>query len=849
MTSSELSEKPAQFTLEPAKLDFRSIKTQFLAGLILIVLAALAVYGKTFGIGFLGDDFLHFDYVYKAFHGDWQPFLNNFTGNWAGSDVMKSYRPVTSLSIFLDYLLWHNHAIGFHITNVLLMCGCALITGLIALELTGQRGNRLGATSAIWSALLFVAYPLHAEPVSWMIGRVDLLCTLFYLASVFCYLRYRLLREPAYLTGSFIWFFAALASKEMAVTLPVVLFLAEFFLFKPQKDATLTQEEADRAERRASKRFQLIGLYFAALIMFASIRTLMLGTVIGGYGDNFNLAASLRNLADKATVLKIIYPASEEQTFLPWVKPLLFCSYFACLSSFAARLLLKSARWSPVLFLLGWMVVGVVPALQVWHIYPNLSGSRLFYLSSAPLCILLALLAVPALDTMKRKFVEPALLIALVSLSTIFASWSYLADGNVQVWVSAGQQLRSLRQQAIHLLQAIKPDRHILLAELPPDYKGAMMVGREQYLRIQLRAPFAPQDLTDRILTLEPVGAGSREFVWPGQVMDALQAPDITAYRWYAREAKFIPFGATTGAGEYTFDANESTASQLKFEPSSVVLSSEDKWKVEAEHASCATVLKDMVRIYPGKEPVTVILPRTDFGIDPRQAAVISLHTDITSTDGCKGCYADRVRIFWDAESNDGTVKRCSAQLINNAPGYLMAWLGRYRDWTLAKRIVDVGITLAPGEYYADFRQLRLLPGELGVPQLKVVQPRLSSALQPLIYPPDNAALSYDVSKIPGAQSASLVFTKSGTTFDATSEADALSNRPTIGDTTTYEAEITPPGTKGIATIPPAVLAAPGVHQVRVIACSADKLPRGLPSEPVTIIVKEKETPAAHEQK
>lgn len=847
MTSSDLSEKPARFVLEPAKLDFRSIKTQFLAGLILVFVAALALYGKTLGIGFLGDDFLHLDYVYRAFHDDWQPFLNNFTGNWAGSEVMKSYRPLTSLSIFLDYFFWQSDAVGYHITNVLLLLGCALLTGLITLELTGPSGNRLGATAAIWSAILFIAYPLHAEPVAWMIGRVDLLCTLFYLAAVFCYLRYRLLREPAYLTGSFIWFFAALASKEMAVTLPAVLFLAELFLFKPEKDPTLTQEEADRADRRASKRFQLIATYFLALFMFATIRTLMLGTLIGGYGDSFSLSAGLRNLADKATLLKIIYPASEEQPFLPWVKPVLFCSYLACLSSFAARLLLKCTRWSPILFLIGWIVVGVIPALQVWHIYPNLSGSRLFFLSSAPLCILLTLLAVPALDTLKRKFVKPALIVSLISLSTIFACWAYLADGNLQVWTTAGRLMLNLRRQAIVILQATHPYFFVLLADLPPDYKGAMMVGREQYLRIQLRAPFSPENVNDRLLTLEPVGAGSREFIWPGQVKDALKSPMVTSYRWYPREGKFIPFGPTSGAGEYSFDANESTAAQLKFEPANVVLSSEDKWKVEAEHASCATVLKNMVRIYPGKEAVTVMLPRTE--IDPRQAGVVSLHTDITSTDGCKGCYADRVRIFWDAESNDGTVKRCSAQLVNNAPGYLMSWLGRYRDWTLAKRIVDVGLILAPGEYYADFQQLRLMPSELGVPQLKVAKPYTATTLHILENPKDNTALAYDVSKIQGAQSAVLVFTKPGTTFDATSESDALSNRPTIGDTTEYLAEVPLVGVKGIATIPPAVLSSPGIHQARVIAYSADKVPRGLASEPVTLLIREKETPTANEQK
>jgi hypothetical protein len=819
--------RAAEFTLMPAKLDFTSVKTQFVIGVVLIAIASFAVYAKALGVGFLGDDFLHIDYVTKAFRGDWNSFLNNFTGNWANSNVMKSYRPLTSSSLFIDYAIWGLNAAGFHLTNILLLAGCSVFTGLITLELTGQRGNRLGATAAIWAALLFAVYPLHAESVAWIIGRVDLLCTFFYLASVFCYLRFRLLRESTYRNASWFCFAAALASKEVAVTLPVVILLAEVLLFR-------TPPRSGESARHGSDHFFNVGSFFMVLFMFASIRFLMIETLIGGYGDSFDLAAGLTNLVNKDSLLKVVYPASEEYVFASWIHPVLLIAYAAIGSSLVVRFLQRSVRSPAYMFVLLWLLVSIVPAYQIWHIHPNLSGSRLFYLTSAPTAILLALMAVPALDVMRKRYVKGALVAGTIALSTIFACWCYLLLGNLQAWVSAGQQLTRLRSQAVELIKAAPAGAKVLLADLPTDYKGAMMVSREHYLHVQLRPPFTREDLTSKVLTVEPVGLGSHQFIWPGQLSDALASPAVQPYKWYSREARFIPFGTTGGSADYNFKANESTADQLKFEPPSGLLPSEDKWRVQAENVACVTTLKDMIRIYPGKEKVTVTLPRIE--IDPRRASVLSLRMDMSGKDACQGCHAEKLRFFFDAETNDGSIKRGYAQLVLNTPGFLIGWLGRYRDWTLARRIVDVGFTLEPGEYYADFREIHLMPAEQGVPQLKVVQPPIPTGLQPLVDPPDNAVLVYDISKVPNGASALIVFTKPGTTFDAASETAILNPRPTIGESE-WLAQITPAGTKGIAAIPPAVLSSPGLHQARVMALGKDNLPRGVGSEPITIII------------
>ena len=180
------------FHLEKASIEFGNVKVQMFLACILCLIVCLALFGVTFGFGFFLDDYLHLDYVAKAAGGYPQQFLNNFTGNWAGSDVMKSYRPLSSLSFFFDYLLWHTNAFGFHLTNVLLFFGCCVFVCLITQEITGLYGNRLSGAAAIWAGLLFAVYPLHPEAVASPVRRIDLICGLFYLAAVFAYLRFHL---------------------------------------------------------------------------------------------------------------------------------------------------------------------------------------------------------------------------------------------------------------------------------------------------------------------------------------------------------------------------------------------------------------------------------------------------------------------------------------------------------------------------------------------------------------------------------------------------------------------------------------------------------------------------------
>jgi len=45
--------------------------------------------------------------------------LHNFYANWLDAFGSAFYRPLVSVSLYFDYLIWHNNGLGFHITNLL----------------------------------------------------------------------------------------------------------------------------------------------------------------------------------------------------------------------------------------------------------------------------------------------------------------------------------------------------------------------------------------------------------------------------------------------------------------------------------------------------------------------------------------------------------------------------------------------------------------------------------------------------------------------------------------------------------------------------------------------------------
>ncbi len=142
---------------------------------------------------------------------------------WAFGFHASNWHPLTWLSHMLDSQIYGAGAGGHHFTNVLLHAGSTLVLFLALNRLTGKMW-RAAAVAA-----LFAWHPLHVESVAWVAVRKDVLCGFFWMLTIYTYAGYA--AKPSitkYLT-TLILFALCLMAKPMAVTLPFVLLLLDFW--------------------------------------------------------------------------------------------------------------------------------------------------------------------------------------------------------------------------------------------------------------------------------------------------------------------------------------------------------------------------------------------------------------------------------------------------------------------------------------------------------------------------------------------------------------------------------------------------------------------------------------------
>jgi protein O-mannosyl-transferase len=146
------------------------------------------------------------------------------TVRWAFTTVHSgNWIPLTWLSHALDAQLFGLAPRGHHATALLLHVVNTLLVFFVLRALTGA----LWRSAAV--AALFGLHPLHVESVAWVAERKDVLSACFWLLAVGAYARY--VRRPSAVRYAITAaaYAAALLAKPMAVTLPLVLLLLDYW--------------------------------------------------------------------------------------------------------------------------------------------------------------------------------------------------------------------------------------------------------------------------------------------------------------------------------------------------------------------------------------------------------------------------------------------------------------------------------------------------------------------------------------------------------------------------------------------------------------------------------------------
>jgi protein O-mannosyl-transferase len=355
-------------------------------------LAALAVaaatvlaYARTLSYEFVWDDVLLVARSQRL--REWSS-LPAVLGSHFWSEVHEGshyYRPLVSLSFFLDLHAWGLNPVGFHLTNLL----AHLATSLAVLALARRLGA--DALAAGIAGLAFALHPIHTESVTFISGRTDVLSTLFFLLALLGYARWRERGGSLPLGASLGAFFLALAAKEVAVTLPCILVAYDALVLR-----------RGNGERRWAP-IHVLGRYapYAAVIaLYLGIRMLSLGALVesdpGVWGSLLTrLLTTTKIVATYAWLALIPIPANAHYVIVPVTAPPPATWWAAAL--FLAGLLGATAwavwRAPRLGFCALWFWITLIPSVGV-NLLPlptAVMAERFLYLPSVAFCLLVGM--------------------------------------------------------------------------------------------------------------------------------------------------------------------------------------------------------------------------------------------------------------------------------------------------------------------------------------------------------------------------------------------------------------------------------------------------------------------------
>jgi protein O-mannosyl-transferase len=352
------------------------------------------------------------------------------------------YRPLTWVSLGLDYILWGMNPRAYHLTSILLHAANAVLFFYLTQQLLTLRkrtvvpGRDLPVRiAAAFAALIFAVHPLRVEPVAWVSARNDLLSAFFFLLTVIFYLEYaRRKVNDEYRYGH--WFVAAVAacacsllSKAGGITLPLVLLVLDVYplgrlgkqgWFGPAVRKIWWEKLPFFVLAVITGLAAVAAKYEAGALVSSESHDLADRIAQGLYGTTFYMVKTLL-----PTGLVPLYEFPSVFYVFNW-RIILSASVFLLLSLafFAAR-----HRWPAGLT--GWIVylLLLAPVLGVAQAGPQLVADRYSYLSCMVWAILLAAVL---LRLWRSRSVSKALLIG-ISLFTLFGL-TVLTWKQTEIW-------------------------------------------------------------------------------------------------------------------------------------------------------------------------------------------------------------------------------------------------------------------------------------------------------------------------------------------------------------------------------------------------------------------------------
>ena len=342
-------------------------------------LVTLAAAGAIAACCAVPNDFTYDDarvIVQNPFTRSWANLPDLFTAAYFQRSGELSYRPVTTLSYFLDYTLWGGGAWGYHATNVALHLAAVLGLYWLLVEAAFGRGP------AFLAALLFAVFPANAESVCSAGFREETLLAALGVPAVAAGLRsLRSRHNICWLLAAMLLATASMFAKETGVVAPALALLVGLHI------------------GRAARRARLLALAAALLACVGAYVCVRFGLLVapgeGGLRAEWSSASLglMGAFSTLGTYIRLLaWPPSAAVVYgthdlMGWQAGLALLLFVVALAGVLA--LCRRGRLHPCSVGLLWCVAALAPAS---NLVPTgcIVANRLLYLASAGLCIALA---------------------------------------------------------------------------------------------------------------------------------------------------------------------------------------------------------------------------------------------------------------------------------------------------------------------------------------------------------------------------------------------------------------------------------------------------------------------------
>ena len=398
----------------------------------------------------------------------------------APRDNELASRPLVNFSFAVNYAAGGLAVRGYHIVNIALHVGAALLLfGIIRLTLTTAKlRDRFGTAAdgmALASALIWMLHPLQTESVDYLTQRTELMMGLFYLLTLYCAIRAALsAATDQWRTAAILSCLLGMGCKETMATAPVIVALYDrIFLFDSVRSAW-------HARKSLYAGLALGWLALAALLMSSLPPTVGFGTRVSGWTylmNQFPMILRYCQLTVWPHALVVDYGLPKQVALMQVLPQAAVVSALVVLTGIAL------VRTPMIGFLGACFFITLAPASSIVPIMTEVGAERRMYLPLAALVVLavtggwrvLTLVggrrAVPA-AVAAASLVVVALASATVTRNHDYASATTLLQTTVDRWPHGRSHFnlagvlkddRRIDEAIVHLRAAVAEQPRALL--------------------------------------------------------------------------------------------------------------------------------------------------------------------------------------------------------------------------------------------------------------------------------------------------------------------------------------------------------------------------------------------------